>query len=225
MWEQFCAVRPPGGEEEPEKIAEPAAKPSVGSVVWEDDGTLRWELRPARQAVVPGFVSVQVDGYAKGVQPQDRQLVVVEPTASYDVELGTELRVARGTQWWYPGTPLQCKVVNRSKALLTLKRGGVVARIYAVNTSDRERMRMLRDPTVSAEPGPTEPGVESSSAGKPTVAPPEEGRRAGAGEVDLSQANNRPHGRPGKRRPLAVAGEVSARIPSESEDRPGVQPC
>ena len=48
---------------------------------------------------------------------------------------------------------------------------------------------MLWDPTLPEEPGPTEPGVESSSAGKPTHAPPERGRRAGACEVDLSQAN------------------------------------
>ena len=56
--------------------------------------------------MVPGFVSVQVDAYAKGAQPQDRQLVMVEPKASYDMETGAELGIARGAQWWYPGTPL-----------------------------------------------------------------------------------------------------------------------
>ena len=50
-WEQFCAVRPPGGEEEPEEYAAPSTEPSVGSVAWEDDGTLQWELRPARQVL------------------------------------------------------------------------------------------------------------------------------------------------------------------------------
>ena len=88
------------------EIAEPPTQPSEGSAVWKDDGTLQWETRPARQTVVPGFVSVQVDAYAKGAQPQDRQLVMVEPKASYDMETGAELGIARGAQWWYPGTPL-----------------------------------------------------------------------------------------------------------------------
>ena len=62
-----------------------------------------------------------MDAYTKGAQPQDRQLAVVEPKASYDMETGAELGIARGAQWWYPGTPLQCKVVNRSKVPLVLK--------------------------------------------------------------------------------------------------------
>ena len=57
------------------------------------------ELRLAREAVVPGFVRVQVGAHAKGVQPQDRQLVVVEPNKPYDMELGAEMGVARGPQW------------------------------------------------------------------------------------------------------------------------------
>ena len=100
--------------------------------------------------VVPDFVSVQVDAYGKGVQPQDKQLVVVEPKASYDMETGAELGIARGAQWWHPGTPLQCKMVNRSKVPLALKQGGAVARIYAVNTRDKERMRTLLDPVAQA---------------------------------------------------------------------------
>ena len=181
-WEQFCAVKPPRGEEEPAEIAEMPTQPSEGSAAWEDDGTLQWELRPARHTVVPGFVSVQVDAYAKGAQPQDRQLVVVEPKALYDMEAGAELGIARGAQWWYPGTPLQCKVVNRSKVPLTLIQGGVVARIYAVNTSDKERMRMLLDPVMP---------VDSAMGRKEQPAPvtQEEGGGAGADVVDLTQAN------------------------------------
>ena len=82
---------------------------------------LKWGLQPARQVFVPGFVSVQVDVYAKALQPQDHG------AAPYDMETGAELGVARGTQWWYLGAPLQCKVVNGSKASLTLKRGEKVA--------------------------------------------------------------------------------------------------
>ena len=107
---------------------------------------MQWELpptRPTRQVLVPVFVSIQADAYAKGVQPQNRQLVVMKPTAPDDMEVGAKLGVARATQWWHPGTPLQYKIANQCKASLTLKQGGVVARIYAVNTSGRERLNML----------------------------------------------------------------------------------
>ena len=60
--------------------------------------SLQWELRPVRQTVVPGFVSVELDAYAKGAQPHDMQLVVVEPTASYDMETGADLGIVRGEQ-------------------------------------------------------------------------------------------------------------------------------
>ena len=74
-------------------------------MAWEDDGTLQWDMRLAQEVIVPGFVSVQVDAYAKRVQPQDRQLVVVEPNKPYGMELGAERGAARGTQWWFPETP------------------------------------------------------------------------------------------------------------------------
>ena len=148
-WDHVCTVKPSGEQEEPDQILEPATQPIGGSVAWEDDGTLQYRLRLAQEAVVKGFISVQVDANARGVQPQDRQLIVVVINKPYGMELGAEMGVPRGTQWWYPGTPLQCKVVNRSKASLTLKRVVVVAWIYPVNTSDKERMRMAVRPRLS----------------------------------------------------------------------------
>ena len=134
--------------------------------------------------VVPDFVNVQVDAYGKGVQPQDKQLVVVEPKASYDMETGAELGIARGAQWWHPGTPLQCKVVNRSKVPLALKQGGAVARIYAVNTRDQERIRMLLDPVGQAD------GTSEMKEQSVLVAPGgRAGEEADADGVDLSLAN------------------------------------
>lgn len=96
------------------------------------------------------------------------------------MESGAELGIAGGTQWWYPKTPLQCKVVNHSKAPLTLQQGGVVARIYAVNTSDKERMQVLLDPAVPEE---QDTGCRETEAGRdaqPMHAAPEEG---GGGRV------------------------------------------
>ena len=186
-WEHFGAVKPSGEQEEPDEINEPATEPIGGSGAWEDGGTLKWELWQAREAVVPGFVTVQVDAYTKGVQPQDRQLVVAGPNKPYD--MGVEMGVSRREQWWYQGTPPQFQVVNRAKASLTLKRGGLVARIYAVNTSDKERMKMLCDP---AYPASSDTAGAGSKIGSPAqsaqrTSPGEDS--ASAGEVDFTQVN------------------------------------
>ena len=127
---------------------------------------------------------MQEDAYAKEVQPQDRQLVVVEPRASYDMQTGTELGTARGAQWWHTATLLQCKVVNRSEVPLALKQGGVVARIYAVNMRDQKRMRMLLDPVGQAD------GTSEMKEQSVLVAPEERvGEEVDADGVDLSLAN------------------------------------
>ena len=71
--------------------------------------------------------------------------------APCDLELGAELGVARGVQWWYPYTLVQCKVVNVTNTLKTLQRGTVVANVYAMNASDAERIQLLVEPPL---PGP-----------------------------------------------------------------------
>ena len=53
-WAQFCAVKLPHGEGDPEEMAEPPTQPSEGSVALEDDRAVQWELRPAQQTVMPG---------------------------------------------------------------------------------------------------------------------------------------------------------------------------
>ena len=74
--------------------------------------TLHWKLRIAKHAEVQGGTSIQVDAFVKGLQPQVQQLVVVEPTKSYDLKLGVDLGVPRGAQLWFPGMPLQCMLSN-----------------------------------------------------------------------------------------------------------------
>ena len=97
--------------------------------------------------------------------------------------------VARGAQWWYPGTPLQCKVVNRSKASLTLKREGVLARVYAINTGDKERMRMLCDTAYPTGSGTTGAGGGVGSPAQSAQRSSPGGESVSAGEVNLTQAN------------------------------------
>ena len=166
-WERFCAVAPPSAEKEPEGLTEPDTVPKKSEVVWEDDGSLQWNMRLAKEVKVGGFVSVQKEAFVTGPQPQDRQLVLVIPTQPYDMELGAELGVARGVQWWYPGNPLQCKVVNRTKTAMTIQQGVVVAKVFATNSSDTERMRLLLDRSVEKEPVPAVEG-ESGGTERPT---------------------------------------------------------
>lgn len=67
----------------PAEISEPPTYIIEGEVGSDDVGTLQWELRPVRQTVVPDYIGVQVDAYAKGIQPpkwQPKQhLTVVIP--------------------------------------------------------------------------------------------------------------------------------------------------
>ena len=84
----------------------------LGSSVWEDEGTLHWKLRIAKDVQVQGGTSIQVDAFVKGPQPQVQHLVVVEPTNRHDLKLGVDLGVSRGAQWRFPGIPLQCKFSN-----------------------------------------------------------------------------------------------------------------
>ena len=72
--------------------------------------------------------------------------------------------------------------MNRSKVPLVLKQGGVVVRIYAVNTSDRERMRMLLDPVVPGDGA-------SGRMEQPAPVAQEQGGEVGTDVVDLSLTN------------------------------------
>ena len=108
-WDHYCAVKPSKDEQEPEELEGPkipAGNMELGNSVWEDEGTLHWKLRIAKDVEVPGGASIQVDAFVKGPQPQVQQLVVVEPTNRYDLKLGVDLGVPRGAQWWFPGVPL-----------------------------------------------------------------------------------------------------------------------
>ena len=78
------------------------------------------------------------------------------------MELGAELGIASGVQWWYPGDPLQCKVVNRTKTAMTIEKGVVVTKVFVTNSSDTERMRLLLDRSVEKE---SVPAVEGERGG------------------------------------------------------------
>lgn len=145
---------PPPTVDEPEGLTEPSTVPKEGEVVWEDDGSLQWNLRLIKEVKVEGFVSVQVEAVVRGPRPHDRQLVLVIATQPHDMELGAESGIVRGVQRWCPGNPLQCKAVNRTKKSMTVQQGVVVAKAFATTSSDAERMRLLLDRSVEGDPVP-----------------------------------------------------------------------
>lgn len=59
-----------------------------------------------------------------------------------------DLGVARGVQWWYPHTPLKCKVAKVTKALISLPPEMAVVNVYAMNTTDVEQIKLLEEAPV-----------------------------------------------------------------------------
>ena len=53
-----------------------------------------------------------------------------------------------------PGQSPTCKVVNRTKTAITIQRGAVIAKVFATNSSDTERMRLLLHQSEEKEPSP-----------------------------------------------------------------------
>ena len=92
----------PSTERKPGGLTELATVLEEGKVAWDDDSSLQWNMHLAKEVKVGGFVSVQTEVFVTDPQPQDRQLVLVRPTKPYDMELGAELRIARGVQRCFP---------------------------------------------------------------------------------------------------------------------------
>ena len=84
-------------------------------MAWEDDSTLEWDVYLNNgNTSTEGYVSRVREGYAVGPMPQDKQLAIILPKEAYDLGKTAMVGVARGVIWWKPGTPVACKLVNRS---------------------------------------------------------------------------------------------------------------
>ena len=101
---------------------------------------------------------------------------MVEPTNRYDLKLGVDLGVPRGAQWWFPGIPLQCKLLNVTQDNVKIQGELVIATVYAVNNYDQERMKSLMNP-VSEEP--TNPKQDEVIKKKDKERPPEQCNKGG----------------------------------------------
>ena len=72
-WDHYCAVKPSTDERKPGELEEPkipAGIMELRSSVWENEGTLHWKLRIAKDVEVQGGTSIQVDAFVKDPQPQ-----------------------------------------------------------------------------------------------------------------------------------------------------------
>ena len=141
---------------------QPVPSLPLGSVVqeaWEDHGTLQWELRLSQPAKVKGFVGLAVVGYVTGPQPSERQLVLIQPVAKFDTDSGAVVGIARGVEWWEPGTSLYCKVGNTGRAAGVVRREHAIVKVIKLNVRDEVRFCALfiHPPQPPANPPPEHP--------------------------------------------------------------------
>ena len=64
--------------------------------------------------------------------------------------------MTRGVQWWEPGTPLYCKMVNTDRAAVVVRSGHPIAKVIALNVRDDDRFRAL-----FVHPTPSDPTAKS----------------------------------------------------------------
>ena len=138
--------------------------PSYHDIAWEDDSSLEWKVRLVDEEVsIDGFTSRAAEAAPVGPRPQARQLVIIEPTARFDLEQGASVGVARSVCWWEPGMPVYCKLVNRSNQPADFVASSPVARMVALNVRDAARFETLFDsqPSVVDPPAlPPEPHLK-----------------------------------------------------------------
>ena len=136
----------------PDVSAEPPSVPTHDQICWEDESSLEWKVRQVEAVTsIQGFTNVALEAAAVGVQPQDRQLVMVLPTEKYDVvDKGAEIVVAKSVMWWVPGSPVYVKVVNRTNKQFDLVGAAPIARMIALNVRDKARFQSLFDDTPSS---------------------------------------------------------------------------
>lgn len=109
---------------------------------WNSRSPARRSSKPKRGGVLgqrPGLFSKVVQCSGSGPVPQNRQLVLVMPTDTFDMEKDAVLGEARGIQWWEPKTPLHCKLVDTDEAPLTIPLRQRIAKIIVVQVHDAER--------------------------------------------------------------------------------------
>ncbi|CAB1096285.1 unnamed protein product [Ectocarpus sp. CCAP 1310/34] len=112
----------------------------------EDGSSLRWPMVLAHKQDFAGRVSAEVEALLPGPQSHAAQLLVVFPFGPFDLESDAEIGVAKGVQWWTPGTASKIKLVNRATGPKTVGQGVQVATAYGTNCDDLKRTFLLKEP-------------------------------------------------------------------------------
>ena len=81
-------------------------------------------------------MGIATEGRVRGAQPSERQLALIQPVVKHDTDSGAGVGMARGVQWWEPGTPLYCKVVSTGKAAVVVRSGHSIAEVLVLNARD-----------------------------------------------------------------------------------------
>ncbi|CAB1114741.1 unnamed protein product [Ectocarpus sp. CCAP 1310/34] len=147
----------------------------LGTTAWEDNATLQWPVFLEHKQVVPGRVSVEIDALTHDPRPFAAQLLVVIPLHLFDPGEGADIAVARGVQWWTPGTAPKVKLMNRTTHTKSIDAGVQIATSYATNCDNVERMLLIKEPVppeAELEPPPLE-----SPTSEPGIVEPDEGIR------------------------------------------------
>lgn len=115
----FAAIKWPADEIPPAYLAPPPlpAPPPTGSfggAAWKYDFTLHCKICLNESFSVPEFVHKVCPGPVCRVHPQARQLVLVLSVEKLNTDGdAVVVGVTKGIQWWNPGCPIFCRVLNR----------------------------------------------------------------------------------------------------------------
>ena len=132
-------------------------------------------------------------------RPHTKQLLVVFPRPQFDKEKGASVYIARGAQWWTPGSAPNLKLANHSTSPKSIEQGIEVAEAYATNCDDVERMILWK------EPGPTPPPAP------PPRAPPPPQNGPTAPGVCVSDANTGQLGHESRLKLMAIIAVAKSR--------------
>ena len=120
----------------------------------------------------------------KGLKPQTRSLVVVEPLGRFDLAQEVDIGFPRGVQFWDPDTPLACKVTNVGTPDRLISMGTPVETAYNVHNFDLPRIQSLLDP----QPQPRKRGKQKLQ-GKDKLAEEEGTPVAEARDANIGQTS------------------------------------
>lgn len=115
-------------------------------------------------------MSVEIDALMHGPRPFSVQLLVVFPLRPFDPGEGVHIGVARGAQWWTPGTSPKVKLTNRTTTSKSIDAEVQIATAYATNCDDVERMLLIKElvpPEIPSEPSPPLAPTTEPEAGAP----------------------------------------------------------